>query len=263
MRRHSAKRLGPGLLTLVAAAVAFVPLALVLPARAADLPVAPVAPTPAPFYRPALYDWTGFYLGGHVGAGLLEDTFSQAAGPAAVTPTGSVHVGTAGVIAGAQAGVNYEFAPWVVGVEASWSDSNLNGSNAVTTTVPGVLEREKASPQWLAAATGRVGYAADAWLFYVKGGGAWIKDNYTQDILTGGVAGGAQTLTDTRSGFTAGAGIEYGLTESFSAKVEYDFYDFGNTTYAFTNTPVSVKNDLHVITFGLNYRFNWAGGRPY
>ncbi len=258
------KRLSLGLLTSALAAAACVPLA-----HAADLPVAPVAPAPA-FYRPALYDWTGFYVGGHVGAGLLEDTFNPIAGAATVVPSGSATVGTSGVVAGVQAGVNYEFAPWVIGAEVSWSDSNINGSQTVPATSPTggfpggpLLEREKANPQWLAAVTGRFGYAADSVLFYVKGGGAWIKDNYTQDILVSGVTASSQTFDDRRTGFTAGVGVEYGMTENFSIKAEYDFYDFGTTSYAFVNTPVSVKNDLHVFTFGLNYRFNWAGGRPY
>jgi len=110
----------------------------------------------------------------------------------------------------------------------------------------------------------RVGYAADAWLFYVKGGGAWMNVRYGQALVTGGITGFTQTVTDTRSGFTAGAGIEYGLTENFSARLEYDFYDFGTQTYnQFVQTPISIKSDMHAVTFGLNYRFNWAGGRPY
>jgi outer membrane immunogenic protein len=256
------KRLGLGLLTSALAAAASLPFAYAPLAHAADLPVAPPL-APAPVYRPALYDWTGFYVGGHVGAGILEDQFNPLAG-GVVAPTGSATVSTSGVLAGGQVGFNYEFAPWVIGIEGSWTSSNVNGSQTVPTNLgAGTLEREKANPQWLAAATGRVGYAADAWLFYVKGGAAWIKDNYTQSILVSGVAASNQTMNDTRTGFTAGVGVEYGLTENFSAKAEYDFYDFGSTTYAFTATPVSVKNQLHAITFGLNYRFNWAGGRPY
>ena len=98
-------------------------------------------------------------------------------------------------------------------------------------------------------------------LFYAKGGGAWMNVKYTQDTL---VAGGAlittQGISDTRTGFTAGVGLEYGMTENLSAKLEYDFYDFGTKDYnVFTQTPVSVASNLHALTFGLNYRFNWAG----
>jgi outer membrane immunogenic protein len=91
----------------------------------------------------------------------------------------------------------------------------------------------------------------------------------TEDLLTtgngAGVPTGATTATevisDNRAGFTVGAGIEFGLVENLSAKVEYDFYDFGSKNYNFnTITPVTVKSDVHTLIAGLNYRFNWSGG---
>ena len=66
---------------------------------------------------------------------------------------------------------------------------------------------------------------------------------------------------DNRTGFTVGAGIEIGLVENISAKIEYDFYDFGSKNYNFASiTPVAVKSDLHTFIVGLNYKFNWSGG---
>jgi outer membrane immunogenic protein len=76
---------------------------------------------------PAVYDWTGIYLGGHIGGGILVDSVSQNG----VSPGGFnlANTGTlrpAGVIGGAQVGANYEFAPWVVGIEGSWTDSAID-----------------------------------------------------------------------------------------------------------------------------------------
>jgi outer membrane immunogenic protein len=115
---------------------------------------------------------------------------------------------------------------------------------------------------WFAALTGRAGYAANDWLFYAKAGGAWMRVTYTEDLLTaGGVTAATQILTDNRTGFTVGAGIELGLVENLSGKIEYDFYDFGSKNYNFNAiTPVSVKSNLHTLTIGLNYKFNWSGG---
>ena len=60
---------------------------------------------------------------------------------------------------------------------------------------------------------------------------------------------------------TVGAGIEFGLVENLSGKIEYDFYDFGSKNYNFNAiTPVSVRSNLHALTVGLNYKFNWSGG---
>lgn len=247
-------------------------------AYAADMAPAPGYYPPAAAYRPALYDWTGFYFGGHVGAGYGVDTVTQTTTTSLLAAGTATHVNPVGVLGGGQIGANYEFAPWVVGIEGSFTSSALTGS-ASTTTLSGpvsVTERATSNPQWLAAATGRFGYAANTLLIYAKGGVAWMHAEYTQDTLSAAGGGGAgivfatQSLNNTRTGFVAGAGLEYGMTENFSAKLEYDFYDFGSANYTFNvadpNTlaavvmPVSIKSDIHVLTVGLNYRLNWAGG---
>lgn len=231
------------------------------PARAADLP----APTPGyypPVMPPALYDWTGFYFGGHVGADLLSDTFSQSA-PGTFGFAGNANLGPVGLVGGAHAGVNVEFHPWVIGAEVSWSGTTLTGNGSVLTTTPGATERETSAPFWFASATGRAGYAANDLLIYAKAGFGEARVSYTEDILIGGATNFTQNLNATRSGFTGGIGVEYGLTEHFSARLEYDLYYFGTKDLNFTAlTPVSIRSNLNVLTFGIDYRFDWAGGGP-
>src|SRR4029077_19265582 len=83
---------------------------------AADLP-AP-APFPPPAYVPQVYNWTGFYIGGNIGAGWsgLRDTntnFSDTLGSTFSAGTNAQFLG------GGQVGVNYEFANGIViGAEA-------------------------------------------------------------------------------------------------------------------------------------------------
>jgi outer membrane immunogenic protein len=169
------------------------------------------------------------------------------------------------VIGGGQIGANFEFAPWVLGVEGSWDASGIQGNTLIpiaTTTNPAVPTQERFTSNmlWFAAVTGRVGYAANDWLFYAKGGGAWMHVSYTEDLLLQGANVGTQVLSGNRSGFTVGAGIEFGLVENISGKIEYDFYDFGSKNYSFGITPVSVSSNLHTLTVGINYKFNWSGG---
>jgi len=258
------KRLGLGLLTSALAAAAFGPLCQ--PAHAADLSVPAAAPAPAAYYRPALYDWTGIYLGGNVGAAFMRDDATQV--NAASSPTviiGDVPVNPVGALGGGQIGFNYEFAPWVVGVEGMWSGAVSMSSTTMVSTAPGSTAINLSMQDnlfWLASATGRIGYAHDDLLFYAKGGGAWEGVKYLQTVGAGGAAGIQQSFNDTRSGYTVGAGIEYGLTENFSAKVEYDFYDFGSKTYNFVQTPLSISSQVHQVLVGINYRFTPGGGRP-
>jgi outer membrane immunogenic protein len=254
------RRFGPGLMAFALAA------AFAAPVRAADMAPAPsyYPPAAAAVMPPALYNWTGLYVGGNLGAGLVEDSVNQTVTTATTTNLlGNTDISTAGFIGGAQIGVNYEFATVVVGLEASWTGSAITGSSTSSVTggtIGATQERATSAPLWFGAATGRVGYAANDVLFYAKGGWARMNVKYTQDMLAGGVTVTTQSFSDNRSGFTAGAGLEYGMTENLSAKLEYDFYDFGTKDYAFTQTPVAIRSYLHTLTVGLNYRFNWAGG---
>jgi outer membrane immunogenic protein len=257
--------------------VGFAGAAPLVPARAADLPVGPSYYPAKPFPPPAIYDWTGIYVGGNVGGGLLSDSVGQNGTATTSTATnlstsGSLH--PAGVIGGGQIGANWEFAPWVVGIEGSWDASGIQGNtliNVASTAIapPPVIAQERftSNVNWIAAVTGRVGYAANDWLFYAKGGGAWMHVSYTEDLLTGastnvppGATAFTQVISDNRSGFTVGVGIEFGLVENISGKIEYDFYDFGSKNYNFGITPVSVNSNIHTLTVGINYKFNWSGG---
>ena len=175
-----------------------------------------------------------------------------------------LHPSIVGLVGGAQAGFDYQFSSIVVGAQASLSDSYLNGQNTQNNTdgrYPGahdvgadvVCQRHRARR-----------FAANTLLFYVKGGGAWMHINHVQDILTAGATTATQSISDNRSGFVAGVGLEYAMTENLSALFEYDFYDFGTETENFINTPLAIRSDLHTLTVGLNYRFNWgSAGEPF
>src|SRR6266487_3619915 len=154
--------------------------ASVVPAQAADIAVPGPAYYPKSFPPPAVYDWTGVYLGFHVGGGILTDSVSQNGVSTSATATSLLSSGNlrpAGVLGGAQIGANYEFVPWVVGIEGSWTDSAISGSTLIacsacptlgTPPATVVQERFTSHALWFAALTGRAGYAANDWLFYAK-----------------------------------------------------------------------------------------------
>jgi outer membrane immunogenic protein len=111
----------------------------------------------------------------------------------------------------------------------------------------------------LATVTGRVGYAWDRFLGYVKGGGAWERDDYWATTI---ILGTAYTAQVTRSGWTFGVGGEYAFTNALSAFVEYNYYDFGTRTIGLTPQVaglgpafVDVTETKSVVRAGLNFRF--------
>lgn len=266
MRRRS-----PGLLVGFVVAASTVAASLVAsPAFAADLPMPGAAP-PAPAYRPVIYDWSGIYVGGQVGGGMLNDTFTQSSTTALFTAGSTTKTNPWAVVGGPEAGFNIEFAPVVIGFEGSWTSSYLSGTQIQTTMSPGVSVYTTSAAHWFATATGRIGYAANDILFYVKGGPAWMRATYSEQPYSPGGYNVLQSINGTRTGFTVGGGIEYGLNENLSLKLEYDFFDFRTANYNFSalsyqpfgggitplTMPVSVQSVASLLTLGVNYRFNW------
>ncbi|HEY1410696.1 MAG TPA: hypothetical protein VGF36_01075, partial [Rhodopila sp.] len=149
-------------------------------AFAADMPI---GVTKAPLLPP-FFSWTGCYLGGHVGGGwasknatdpvqLVQDSLSGAPVTTGVT---TVSVSPTGIVVGGQFGCDYQFAPsWVAGIEFAASGSTMKASTSVALPLgdPGEAALVTAKTDFLGSGTVRLGYAADRWLFYLRGGAAW------------------------------------------------------------------------------------------
>jgi outer membrane immunogenic protein len=124
-------------------------------------------------------------------------------------------------IGGVQAGCAYQFGGLVVSVAGDYGWADASGSHPSAREF-GVTYHSRIES--LASVTGRVGYAWDRFLGYVKGGGAWERDSYEATTL---ISGTAYRASDTRSGGTIGGDGEYAITKFLSGFVEYDYYDFG------------------------------------
>jgi outer membrane immunogenic protein len=247
------------------------------PALAAD--VVRIVPTPPPVVAVApAFTWTGCYVGGHVGWGWGKKRFDN---PdfAIFAPIGeSFDLAVNGLIAGGQVGCDRQFQNGVVlGFEGSGSWSNMKGSAANTFTVPGLITRDgtaEADVEWLASMTVRVGRALDRVLFYGKGGAAFVGDTYRYSGLTTclTICIGPNPAPfdfngeEVRIGWTLGAGVEWAIHSSWSAKLEYDYFDFGTRRVTFydpngfgilgpVGLPVDVTQRIQTIRLGLNYRF--------
>jgi len=240
---------------LIASAVAF---AAGGQALAADLPP-PMAPPPrAPAaYIPIAppYNWTGFYVGGNLGAGFTGGSFNSPAGTSVSTTTNTSFLG------GGQVGVNYEF--WggvVIGAEAmfDWAPNTKNTVNLVTSPGGVTLGSATINNRWLTTATGKLGYAWDRAVLYAKGGGAWVRTNTSNATTAGGVPVGFSGPSN-NSGWTAGIGVEWAFAGNWSARAEYDYIGLTNQTWTFATTPaVSVSSsnrNIQLVTAGVNYKF--------
>jgi outer membrane immunogenic protein len=225
-----------------------------LTATAADLRPAPYQAPPAP-PPPPIYSWSGCYVGGNIGGGWASKSVNDVAGFVTGVPSADLGSHTAsGVIGGGQIGCDYQAGIWVFGVQGMFEGSGMEGSN---TQPSGLLVNNTTIP-WLATVTGRVGVTvAPTVLLYAKGGGAWVRDEYS--LTAGGVT--VANADTTQSGWTVGGGLEWVFGRNWSAFAEYNYLDFGTPGVTFTSAaggttfPINIKQNINSFMVGVNYRF--------
>jgi high affinity Mn2+ porin len=209
-------------------------------AVAADLPLK------APALR-TVYDWTGFYIGGHVGYG--GGSLGPGTNP---LPEQGVFFppSITGLIGGYQAGYSHQFSNHVVlGVEA---DASFGSPVDTPRLAPAPFN---STLDYVGTFRGRVGYAFGTLMPYVTGGFAWGHSSVDIPNAAGKVFA---TPGQNQPGWTAGAGFEFAVSGNWSAKVEYDYIDLSRRNYdlsEFGLPNVGVDPKIQLIQLGLNYRF--------
>jgi outer membrane immunogenic protein len=231
-------------------------------ASAADLaPRYTKAPVPV-----EVWNWTGFYIGGHVGAGwgTTETTLDSASGlgaPAGVIGLALTQNSRSGFLGGGQIGYNFQSGWAVFGVQADIAGLDVKG----TTPCLGTFSCT-AKSDWLATVSGRIGgVVADKTLVYVKGGAAWLNTTHSFNVPAGlGAPAGFTGLSaeSTALGWLLGFGAEYAFTRNWSAFIEYDYMDFDKKSVAFNFTVpavgtanTTIQNKLSIAKVGVNYKF--------
>jgi outer membrane immunogenic protein len=220
-------------------------------ASAADVPrKAPAVVPPAP----PLIAWTGCYIGANVGGifGRAETTFGF----------GDVSTNNSGFAGGGQIGCDYQSAGgWVVGIRNMFDGTSLHKDRTIAFG-PLAGGEVDFKTRWFDTLTGRVGYAAtSAWLIYGQGGGAWAHSS--SEVTFAGVQIG--DFPKTRSGWTAGGGVEWMFAPRWSAFLEGNYMDFGSndqTGFASVSCPAGcafgAKTTAATALVGVNYRFGWG-----
>jgi outer membrane immunogenic protein len=241
-------------------------------AHAADMSLQYKAPVAAP----APWSWAGFYVGANVGAGwgtteATADVGALLTGLTGTPVSANLPVTSQtlnGFLGGFQGGYNWQFGSIVAGIEGDFEWSGIEG------TAPCVVVLScNTKHEWFGDITGRLGVVAfDKALIYLKGGVAWTDNKVSiGNSLSSPGLGGTGTIAamananTTLTGGLLGLGAEYAFLPNWSAKLEYNFMDFGKTTttYSFTTTPavalagvpITSNDFVHVFKGGINYRW--------
>jgi outer membrane immunogenic protein len=256
-------------------------------AIAADLAPRMYAKAPAPVA--AVYDWTGFYIGGNVGYswGRSNDNSTFANGAGTVLFTNYSKTNLDGVVGGGQIGYNWQVQNWVLGLESDIQGTDEKGSrsfscptgvcslgtflnivlpNGVLLFTPGPAVPGTTSQKidWFGTVRGRAGVLVDPKvLVYATGGLAYGEVKTSETV---GIVPTVFSSTTTNVGWTIGAGVEGVLGGNWTAKLEYLYIDLGKASGTYT-TPLtalgggfltssySSRITDNVLRVGVNYKF--------
>lgn len=244
----------------------------------------------APVYKapPAVapFSWTGFYVGATAGAGWTQadPSLSAVNGPAplyfpadipGLNALGSPGLSATNAIVGAKAGYNQQWGAFVGGIEGdiSWfhfDKTVATAGNPFLTFGAGTAAfSTNVSTNWLATIRPRIGYAVDKALLYATGGVAIGDVRYSNTYvgfspLGSGFEFEAATASQTRVGWTAGAGIDYAITPNWIVSAEYLHVDLGsvsasglvttgNPSTATFNVSTKLRSDIG--RAGIAYKF--------
>lgn len=203
-------------------------------------------------------NWSGFYIGGHAGYGWGDADYDFFAANTYGIPAGSSFSHSLdGFMGGGHLGFNWQTGAFVAGLEGSFTWSDLR-RDAISPFAPGT-DTFSTRLNWVSTITPRIGFAANNWLLYVKGGVAFgdIETNITT------VAPATNnSRSDTRIGWTVGAGTEYAFTPNWIIGVEGNYYDFGTLSTNQVSTPAGFTraDDVNVTAWSVLGRLSYKFG---
>jgi high affinity Mn2+ porin len=200
----------------------------------------------------AKYDWSGFYVGGHVGydRGYGANTLFDPNPTTANSSFGSL-------FGGMQFGYNYRLpSRLLLGIEGDFSFPNFldNGIVASRSTPAGALTERL---DFVSTLRGRAGYAFDHWLFYATGGLAWSQARFLEESSS---TGNEDKVLRMRRGWALGAGAELAISSGWSARLEYLYDRLGKASGTFPSGTgyQSTTVELNSLRIGLNRKLDWT-----
>jgi high affinity Mn2+ porin len=213
--------------------------------RAADVTM-PLKALP----RVAAYDWTGAYFGGHVGyaRGRVNNTLSDPTPDQSSSSFGALY-------GGLHAGYNHRFpSGWLIGVEADLSFPNYLSADDVVWSRTTAVRDTTEEIDYVGTVRARFGRTFGNTLVYGTGGWAFTHGRFIQ---TPGVNDETDKSVRYRFGWAAGAGTEVAIAPLWTARLEYLYTRFGETSVPFPSGAQYLSSfDLHQVRVGLSRKIS-------
>lgn len=215
-------------------------------ANAADMRL----PMKAPPLAVPMWSWTGFYVGVHGGYGGNHfnypfEVFSY---------DGAASLTSSGGFGGGQIGYNWQTGTFLLGIEADIAASDIKGRVAASAGPFALSAGSKID--YFGTVRGRLGLVWDRFMVYGTGGFAYGKVNTYADADLGNFGDYSFSRTRSRTGWAAGGGFEYAVTNNLTVKTEYVYIDLGTSSvYSSGLFSISTRTTAHTVKAGLNWKF--------
>jgi len=195
-------------------------------------------------------DWSGLYIGGHIGSADRETEWVDVDGDWVDEGDVATDDSSDSVAIGAHVGYNWQFGNWVIGAQGGFTYSDLSQTEVIFGDV--AVDN---SLSFMADARINAGYSFGAYLPYITVGAAysdlehsWAEEGDTSDSWAD---------FGNETALVYGAGLEYAFSETWSAGVEYLVYDFDSEASVNPDGyAMDVETDTSVVQFTVNYRLN-------
>ncbi|MBZ9709810.1 porin family protein [Mesorhizobium sp. B3-2-1] len=195
----------------------------------------------------ASINWSGAYIGAVAGYGWNKDKYHYIGS--------TVDFDVNGFVGGLTGGYNWQMGQFIFGLEGDVSYANVDGDVlAPFPNAPCFIEGCTAKVSWFGTGRARVGYAFENFLPYATGGFAVGHVKGSADL---GACGFTPTCSysDTRWGWSAGAGVEWAMTQQISFKAEYLHVDLGKPSFDSVGLPSTDPIKFDTVRVGINYHF--------
>jgi len=240
------------------------------------------------------YNWTGAYVGGFVGGASGADSISSDTNspklfgiyPVGSSSTTNNYSTNSSFMGGGTVGYNWQIekTPYLIGLEGEYGYLGQSGSSQSQSIGPlGIVHLNTKNKTTIGSGYGyglmggRLGYALNRSLFYVKSGAVFTQVNSTNSTNTNATffgsnysTAGASNSGGTTTGYVIGGGVEYAPSwygnNNVTVKVEYlyfgiptksnsDQFNANNGLYSENSSYNNSTSGIHTAKLGVNYKF--------
>lgn len=196
------------------------------------------------------YNWTGFYVGGAVGAGAVVHQLNSNIIPGGIEFNG---LGGEGIFGELNAGYDYDFGSFVAGVMVDGRYSGISTELDTGVIGAGTISVDA---DYGFDVIARAGVKVnESTLAYALAGYSW--QNFNLDLPSGI---GADDIEWDSNGFSVGGGLEAAVTGNVSVNLEYRYSQFQDhdfsSEFGAPDGTLEVEPSFHTVRIGAKYKFN-------